>query len=58
MAGVQKIDLDEKFLNKITRESREVCGCSCVRFCIPSSCQCALAGIPCQVSHFRSCANF
>jgi len=33
----------------VLRESREKCGCSCVGPCQPLTCQCALAGIECQV---------
>ncbi|XP_078493649.1 uncharacterized protein LOC100175204 [Ciona intestinalis] len=49
MSGVQKIDSEEKLTNRLTRESREVCGCDCVGICSPTTCQCSLAGIPCQV---------
>ena len=33
----------------VLRDSREKCGCSCVGACQPQTCQCALAGIECQV---------
>nr|CAB3234090.1 cysteine/serine-rich nuclear protein 1 [Phallusia mammillata] len=49
MSGVQKIDSEEKLSNKLTRESREICGCDCNGICLPSTCLCALSGIPCQV---------
>nr|XP_002128379.1 cysteine/serine-rich nuclear protein 1 [Ciona intestinalis] len=49
MSGVQKIDSEEKLTNRLTRESREVCGCDCVGVCSPATCQCSIAGIPCQV---------
>uniref|UniRef100_H2Y8B5 Cysteine/serine-rich nuclear protein N-terminal domain-containing protein n=2 Tax=Ciona savignyi TaxID=51511 RepID=H2Y8B5_CIOSA len=49
MSGVQRIDSEEKLSNRLLRESREDCGCDCAGVCSPSTCQCALAGIPCQV---------
>ncbi|CAK8675046.1 unnamed protein product [Clavelina lepadiformis] len=49
IAGVQRIDSEEKLSNKLTRESREVCGCECEGVCNPATCHCAQMGIPCQV---------
>ena len=29
---------------------QQACGCSCLLYCLPDSCACALQGIKCQVS--------
>lgn len=49
MCGVDRIDGEEKLINRLTRESRENCGCSCDGVCLPDVCECAAAGIQCQV---------
>ncbi|CAF3640991.1 unnamed protein product [Adineta steineri] len=51
-AGLVKIDTTEKHELTLIRRSREVCGCSCTREtggCQPSTCECYLNGIACQV---------
>ncbi|XP_067624803.1 serine-rich adhesin for platelets [Eurosta solidaginis] len=48
-AGVRKIDAGEKIECRNIRNSREVCGCTCVEFCDPETCACSQAGIKCQV---------
>ncbi|XP_017471905.1 PREDICTED: uncharacterized protein LOC108363141 isoform X2 [Rhagoletis zephyria] len=48
-AGVRKIDAAEKIECRDIRNSREVCGCTCVEFCDPETCACSQAGIKCQV---------
>lgn len=48
-SGVDRIDGEEKLMNRILRESREMCGCTCEHICVPETCECALAGIQCQV---------
>ena len=51
-AGLAKLDATEKHDLNIIRRSREVCGCSCTREtggCQPSTCDCYLNGIACQV---------
>ncbi|UJR33060.1 hypothetical protein I4U23_020519 [Adineta vaga] len=51
-AGLVKIDATEKHELTLIRRSREVCGCSCTREtggCQPSTCDCYLNGIACQV---------
>ncbi|CAF2627392.1 unnamed protein product [Rotaria sp. Silwood2] len=51
-AGLVKIDATEKHELTLIRRSREVCGCSCTREtggCQPSTCECHLNGIACQV---------
>ncbi|CAF4651279.1 unnamed protein product [Rotaria sp. Silwood1] len=51
-AGLVKIDATEKHELTLIRRSREVCGCSCTREiggCQPSTCECYINGIACQV---------
>ncbi|KAL3310507.1 cysteine-serine-rich nuclear protein [Cichlidogyrus casuarinus] len=49
-AGVPSIDDEEKDECERIRQSRTVCGCDCPNgLCYPSTCQCALNGISCQV---------
>ncbi|CAF1395254.1 unnamed protein product [Rotaria magnacalcarata] len=51
-AGLAKIDATEKHELTLIRRSREICGCSCTREtggCQPSTCDCHLNGIACQV---------
>ncbi|CAF0916370.1 unnamed protein product [Adineta ricciae] len=51
-AGLVKIDATEKYELASIRRSREVCGCSCTREtggCQPTTCDCYLNGIACQV---------
>nr|XP_039269072.1 cysteine/serine-rich nuclear protein 2-like [Styela clava] len=48
-SGVERIDGEEKLMNRILRESREMCGCACEMVCMPESCECVLSGIQCQV---------
>ncbi|CAF1306251.1 unnamed protein product [Rotaria sordida] len=51
-AGLGKIDATEKHELTLIRRSREVCGCLCTREtggCQPSTCECYINGIACQV---------
>jgi cysteine/serine-rich nuclear protein len=48
-SGIKKIDTVEKEDCKDIRSSRELCGCDCRVYCDPDTCQCAQAGIKCQV---------
>lgn len=48
-AGYRNIDGVEKEECKDIRVSREFCGCQCKVVCDPATCQCAQAGIKCQV---------
>jgi len=51
-AGLVKLDSTEKYELTSIRRSREVCGCSCRREtggCQPTSCECYLNDIACQV---------
>jgi hypothetical protein len=51
-AGLDKIDATEKHELALIRRSREICGCSCTREtggCQPSTCECYINGIACQV---------
>jgi len=51
-AGLVKVDTSEKQELTMIRRSRETCGCSCRRDtggCQPTSCECYLNGIACQV---------
>jgi hypothetical protein len=52
-SGVEEIDTGEKEECRMIRNSREVCGCNCLKVCVPESCLCAKAGITCQVSRFE-----
>ena len=47
--GVRRIDSFEKEECRDIRASREFCGCDCRLMCEPDTCQCAMAGIKCQV---------
>lgn len=47
--GVRRIDSYEKEECRDIRASREFCGCDCRLLCDPGTCQCAMAGIKCQV---------
>ncbi|KAK4325616.1 hypothetical protein Pmani_003823 [Petrolisthes manimaculis] len=48
-AGICHIEGLEKEECKDIRMSREMCGCQCKVYCDPDTCQCAQAGIKCQV---------
>ena len=51
-AGLGKLDNSEKDELTLIRRSREICGCSCRRDtggCQPTTCECYLNGIACQV---------
>lgn len=48
-SGVRRIDSNEKEECRDIRASREFCGCDCRLICEPATCQCAMAGIKCQV---------
>ncbi|XP_069163739.1 uncharacterized protein Axud1 isoform X6 [Procambarus clarkii] len=48
-AGICHIEGLEKEECKDIRMSREMCGCQCKVYCDPDTCQCAEAGIKCQV---------
>ncbi|XP_042863666.1 uncharacterized protein LOC122247994 isoform X2 [Penaeus japonicus] len=48
-AGIRHIEGVEKEECKDIRVSRELCGCQCKVYCDPDTCQCAQAGIKCQV---------
>lgn len=48
-SGVRRIDSFEKEECRDIRASREFCGCDCRVYCDPVTCQCAIAGIKCQV---------
>ncbi|XP_042203718.1 uncharacterized protein LOC121853564 isoform X2 [Homarus americanus] len=48
-AGICHIEGLEKEECKDIRISREMCGCQCKVYCDPDTCQCAEAGIKCQV---------
>jgi len=48
-SGVRRIDSLEKEECRDIRTSREFCGCNCRLYCDPETCQCAVAGIKCQV---------
>jgi len=48
-SGVRRIDSLEKEECRDIRASREFCGCNCRLYCDPETCQCAVAGIKCQV---------
>ncbi|XP_043195454.1 uncharacterized protein LOC122366876 [Amphibalanus amphitrite] len=48
-SGVRKIEPMEKDECRDIRTSREFCGCACKVVCRPDNCQCAGAGIKCQV---------
>lgn len=48
-SGVRRIDSLEKEECRDIRASREFCGCDCRVYCDPVTCQCAIAGIKCQV---------
>lgn len=48
-SGVRRIDSLEKEECRDIRASREFCGCDCRVYCDPETCQCATAGIKCQV---------
>ncbi|KAK7085107.1 Cysteine/serine-rich nuclear protein N-terminus [Halocaridina rubra] len=48
-AGICHIEGLEKEECKDIRVSRELCGCQCKVYCDPDTCQCAEAGIRCQV---------
>lgn len=53
LAGVRKIDVNEKDECRQLRISREVCGCACRSYCDPETCECSLAGIKCQVDRLK-----
>ncbi|XP_076600297.1 cysteine/serine-rich nuclear protein 2-like [Chaetodon auriga] len=53
VAGVKRIDREEKKQLHALRLSREACGCDCRGFCEPETCACSLAGIKCQVDRFN-----
>lgn len=48
-SGVRKIEPLERDECRDIRTSREFCGCACKVVCRPEYCQCAGAGIKCQV---------
>ncbi|XP_068204167.1 uncharacterized protein [Palaemon carinicauda] len=48
-AGICHIEGLEKEECKDIRVSRELCGCQCKVYCDPDTCECAEAGIRCQV---------
>lgn len=51
-AGLVKLDNSEKDELTLIRRSREICGCSCRRDtggCQPTTCECYLNGIACQI---------
>ena len=49
--GVTSIDRTEADEIRLIRDSRRRCGCSCVDICRPTTCECAINEIECQVEN-------
>jgi Cysteine/serine-rich nuclear protein N-terminus len=47
-SGCLDLDPEEAEANKVLRQWRRLCGCSCAGPCRPDRCECAEAGVPCQ----------